>query len=96
MKIDRMEARRVADLAHLEFDEPGLDRMAGEMTKILDYIDQLSAIDIEGFAETSAADVTPLREDVPHEPLGREAAQKNAPSWSDGFFVVPKVIGGEP
>ena len=41
MNIDREEARRVAGLAHLEFDDAGLDRMASEMTRILTYIDQL-------------------------------------------------------
>jgi Asp-tRNA(Asn)/Glu-tRNA(Gln) amidotransferase C subunit len=44
MKIDRDEAKRIAGLAHLEFDDAGLDRMAGEMTKILSYIDQLRDI----------------------------------------------------
>ena len=47
MKIDRDEAKRIADLAHLEFDEPALERMAGEMTKILSYIDQLREVDVD-------------------------------------------------
>ena len=94
MKIDRDEARRVADLAHLEFDEPGLERMAAEMTKILTYIDQLREIDVEGFGKRDAA-VTPLRDDEPRPSLDREKVAANAPAWRDGLFVVPKVIGGE-
>jgi Asp-tRNA(Asn)/Glu-tRNA(Gln) amidotransferase C subunit len=47
MKIDRREARRIADLAHLEFDDAGLDRMAAEMTKVLGYIDQLAEVALE-------------------------------------------------
>ena len=94
MKIDIAEARRVADLAHLEFDDPGLERMASEMTKILTYIDQLREIDVEGSEERDAT-VTPLRNDEPRPSLDRELVAKNAPSWRDGFFVVPKVIGGE-
>ena len=93
MKIDRAEARRVAELAHLEFDDPGLDRMAVEMTKILDYIDQLGAVDVEGFAGSLEGGVTPMRDDTPHAPLAREDVEQNAPAWNDGFFVVPKVIG---
>ena len=94
MNIDRDEARRVADLAHLEFDEAGLDRMAAEMTKILTYIDQLREVDVEGFEERGAL-VTPFREDEPQASLDRDGVARNAPSWRDGFFVVPKVIGGE-
>jgi aspartyl-tRNA(Asn)/glutamyl-tRNA(Gln) amidotransferase subunit C len=94
MKIDRDEARRIADLAHLEFDDAGLERMAGEMTKILTYIDQLREVDVEGFEERDAS-VTPFREDESHATLDRELVARNAPSWRDGFFVVPKVIGGE-
>jgi aspartyl-tRNA(Asn)/glutamyl-tRNA(Gln) amidotransferase subunit C len=94
MNIDRDEARRIAGLAHLEFDDPGLERMASEMTKILSYIDQLRDADVEGFEERDAT-VTPMREDVPHQSLPREAVAENAPAWRDGFFVVPKVIGGE-
>jgi aspartyl-tRNA(Asn)/glutamyl-tRNA(Gln) amidotransferase subunit C len=95
MKIDREEARRIADLAHLEFDDAGLDRMASEMTKILTYIDQLREIDVEGLEEHDAA-ATPFREDEPRPfNIDRQIITHNAPSWDDGFFVVPKVIGGE-
>lgn len=95
MKIDRNEARRIATLAHLEFDDDGLDRMAAEMTKILTYIDQLSEVDVAEFSERGHADATPMREDTPRGTLDRELVARNAPAWSDGFFVVPKVIGGE-
>ena len=94
MKITREEARRIAGLAHLEFDDAGLDQMAGEMTKILSYIDQLSEVDVSGVVLPPVAP-TPMREDVPHIPIDRELAARNAPAWSDGFFLVPKVIGGE-
>jgi aspartyl-tRNA(Asn)/glutamyl-tRNA(Gln) amidotransferase subunit C len=94
MEIDRDEARRVASLAHLEFDDPALDRMASEMTKILTYIDQLREVDVEGFEERDAT-VTPFRNDEPHQSVDRELVARNAPAWRDGLFVVPKVIGGE-
>jgi len=95
MKIDRDEAKRIADLAHLELTEEALERMAAEMTKILSYIDQLSEVDVAGVSDVEAGAPTPMRDDVAHAPLDREQVARNAPSWSDGFFVVPKVIGGE-
>ena len=94
MKIDRGEAKRIADLAHLEFDDAGLERMAGEMTKILSYIDQLREVDTAGFDEGTQAAATPLRDDTVRLSVDRAAAAANAPSFSaDGHFIVPKVIG---
>lgn len=95
MKIDRAEAQRIAALANLQLDEPSLERMAAEMTKILTYIEQLSEVDVAGFEEDADDAATPLRADAPHDTLAREQVARNAPAWNDGFFVVPKVIGGE-
>ena len=92
MKVSRDEARRIADLAHLAFDDAGLDRMAGELTKILTYIDQLSEVDVRGFEEHGGG-ATPMRDDVPRPSVDRDAVARNAPAWSDDHFVVPKVIG---
>jgi aspartyl-tRNA(Asn)/glutamyl-tRNA(Gln) amidotransferase subunit C len=89
MKIDREEARRIAELAHLEFDDAGLDRMAAEMTAILTYIDQLK--EIEGIA-AHASGATPLRADEVRTGIERDRVEKNAPAWRDGHFVVPRVI----
>jgi aspartyl/glutamyl-tRNA(Asn/Gln) amidotransferase C subunit len=36
-----------------------------------------------------------MREDEPRPSIDRELVARNAPAWRDGFFVVPKVIGGE-
>ncbi len=94
MKITREEARRIADLAHLEFDDAALERMAAEMTKILSYIDQLREVDTGAAGKIAGpTQSTPLREDEPHPGVAREDVQRNAPSWRDGFFVIPKVIG---
>lgn len=95
MEITREEARRIAELARIEMDEAALDRIAAEMTKILTYIDQLSEVDVKGFEERAAGEATPMRDDTPHTPLDRDLVERNAPAWHDGFFVVPKVIGGE-
>jgi aspartyl-tRNA(Asn)/glutamyl-tRNA(Gln) amidotransferase subunit C len=91
MKITREEAKRIADLAHLAFDDAALDRMAAEMTKILSYIDQLAEVDVGVAADSSAPDATPLRDDV----VGSQPADpaRNAPEWDSGHFVVPRVIG---
>ncbi len=89
MKITRDEARRIAALAHLEFDDAGLDRMAAEMTTILGYIDQLRDADV---ASPAIGDATPMRDDEARPGIPRELVDANAPAFENGFFVVPKVI----
>jgi len=92
MKITREEARRIAELAHLQFDDAALDRMAADMTRILSYIDQLREVDAAGGGGAAPQSFTPLREDVSRPGIDRHAVERNAPSWRDGHFVVPKVI----
>jgi aspartyl-tRNA(Asn)/glutamyl-tRNA(Gln) amidotransferase subunit C len=91
MNITREEARHIADLGHLQFDDAALDRMAAEMTKILTYIDQLREVDMQEEAPEGGG-ATPLREDIARPGIRRDAVEKNAPAWRDGHFVVPKVI----
>jgi len=94
MKIDRDEVKRIAALAHLSFDDEAIERMAGEMTKILSYIDQLREVDATGVVAPAASSTTMLRDDVPRPTVDRESVAANAPAFSaDGHFVVPRVIG---
>jgi aspartyl-tRNA(Asn)/glutamyl-tRNA(Gln) amidotransferase subunit C len=78
MKIDREEARRIADLAHLEFDDAGLDRMAAEMSKILGYMDQLKEVEIEGFSVPRFLDSSGPDDSFPDEPRNRGTEE---PAW---------------
>lgn len=95
MIVSRDEARRIASLARLEMDDGSLDRMAGEMTTILDYIDQLREVDLSAVTSDVPAP-TPLRDDAHVREGGVTAATaENAPAWRDGLFIVPKVLGGE-
>ncbi len=94
MKIDRAEVNRIAALAHLEFDSAGVERMARELSAIIDYIDQLSEVETNIRSEESTIS-TPLREDQVRLSTPLEAIVPNAPKFERGFFVVPRVIGSE-
>lgn len=94
--IDLREVRRIADLAHIEFDQAGLEQMARELSKILDYIDQLKEIPVESAASAASAAPTSMRDDAVTPTVTIDGVAENAPSFSHGFFVVPRVIGGEP
>jgi aspartyl-tRNA(Asn)/glutamyl-tRNA(Gln) amidotransferase subunit C len=94
MAITRDEVKRIAELARLEIPEARLDRLAGELSKVLDFAATLDRLDLEGLAPSQFAPAdAPLREDaVNGRRLSREAALAAAPEREDGFFRVPPVV----
>lgn len=88
------EVRKIAKLAHLEFDDLGIERMSKELSAILDYVETLQALDTSGVEPTSHAVPTAmrLREDVVDARLTTEEVLQNAPAKADNQFQVPKVV----
>jgi len=89
--IDREQVLHVARLARLELTDDEVERMSGELAKILDHIDKISELDLEGVAPTShVVDVgSALRADEPRPSLPREVALAAAPDVADDGFRVP-------
>ena len=89
--IDREQVLHVARLARLELSEDEVTRMTGELSAILDHIEKISALDLEGVPPTShvVAVGSALRPDVPRPSLPRDVAFANAPSVDDEGFSVP-------
>lgn len=92
--MDRDEVRRIAALARLELDEASLERAAGELSKILAFVETLRGLDLEGCEPSAFAPANaPLREDEPNgRRLGNDAALAAAPAAEDGFFLVPPIV----
>ena len=94
MKITKDDVLYVADLARLELDEASIDKFAGQIGTILDYVAKLNAVDTEGIRPTSHAIslTNAFRKDEQKEHLEREKALANAPEKEEGSFIVPKII----
>lgn len=95
MSVSREEVRRIAALARLRFTDDEEERLAGEMTTILDYVQTLDALDTTGVPPmTHVLDLHNVyRDDEVEAPLGRDEALAAAPDADAEFFRVPKVIG---
>lgn len=89
--LDRAQVLHVARLARLELSEDEVERMAGELSKVLDHIEKIRELDLEGVAPTShVVDVTDaLRPDEPRPCLPPEVALAAAPEPLEGGFGVP-------
>jgi aspartyl-tRNA(Asn)/glutamyl-tRNA(Gln) amidotransferase subunit C len=89
--IDRDEVLHVARLARLALSDEEVQRMAGELSAVLDHIAKIGELDLADVPPTShVVEVTgALRPDEPRPSLPREVALAQAPAVSDGGFLVP-------
>lgn len=94
MAIDVATVRRVAKLARIAEPEERLEPLARELSAILDWIEQLNEVDVEGVAPMASTEAVtlPLRDDVVTEGGDAEMVLSNAPRTERHFFVVPKVV----
>ena len=94
MSIDSEEVRRIAHLARLGIDEADVEQYAEELTRILDFVQQLDEADTGEVAPMSHPldAVQRLRTDEVTEGDRREAFLELAPEASSGLYLVPKVI----
>ena len=94
MSIDIETARRVARLARIRVDEADLPALAGELSGILQVMEQLNEVDVTGVEPMTS--VTPMRlkrrAEVVTDGNIQSAILKNAPDAREGFFAVPKVV----
>jgi aspartyl-tRNA(Asn)/glutamyl-tRNA(Gln) amidotransferase subunit C len=89
--LDRDQVLHVAKLARLKLTGEEADGLAGELSKILDHVETMNQLDLDGVEPTShVVDLTNvLREDVPREGLDRETALEQAPDGTESGFRVP-------
>ncbi len=94
MSLDKDTVKNIAYLARIRVDEAQLEPLAGELSSILDWIEQLQELDTDGvepMASVAAMDL-PQRKDVVTDGNCQTAVLKNAPDGEDGFYTVPKVV----
>jgi aspartyl-tRNA(Asn)/glutamyl-tRNA(Gln) amidotransferase subunit C len=94
MALDKGAVAHIAALARIRLAEAELEPLAGELSHILTWVEQLKEVDTSGVAPMASAAATalPMRSDEVSDGNCREDILGNAPRTARGFFVVPKVI----
>ena len=94
MSLGPAEVKNIAHLARLAIDEDLIPDYARNLSDILDFVEQMNAVDTQGVqAMAHPMDATQrLRPDVVSEPDQRELFQSIAPATEAGLYLVPRVI----
>jgi aspartyl-tRNA(Asn)/glutamyl-tRNA(Gln) amidotransferase subunit C len=89
--IEREQVEHVARLARLKLTDEELERMASELSGILEHVDRISELDLEGVEPTShvIALENVLRPDEPRPSWSRDDVLEPAPDPASGSFRVP-------
>ena len=89
--IDREQVLHVAKLARLQLDEDEVERMAGELSGILEHVERISELGLDDVEPTShvIALENVLRADEPRPSWPREKVLEQAPDSADDSFRVP-------
>lgn len=94
MSLDKDTVKNIAYLARIRVSDDKLEPLAGELSAIMDWIEQLQELDTDGVEPMAsvAAMALPQRKDAVTDGNCQAAVLKNAPDREDGFFTVPKVV----
>ena len=94
MSVNENDVRKIAKLARLKLSDEEIALYGGQLTKILDAMKELSAVDTSKVPPTASVlgAVNVVREDEPKPFEDREALLANAPRRDGPYYKVPKVI----
>jgi len=94
VSLDKDQVQQIATLARLKLSDDEYAESVEKLSRIVDFVDQLSQADTSGVVPMAhPLDVAQrLRPDVVTEPNERDRYQENAAAVADGLYLVPKVI----
>jgi aspartyl-tRNA(Asn)/glutamyl-tRNA(Gln) amidotransferase subunit C len=94
MSIDQKIVAKIANLARIKIPADEQALVAGELTKILDWVEQLNEVNVAGVEPLANVNDASLRAraDVVNDGGRPEDILANAPASTADFFTVPKVV----
>lgn len=97
MSLSRQDVTKIAKLSRIQLDEAEAAAMQKDLSGILGFVEQLSAVDTSSMAMVAsvAPHMLPLRDDLVTSGNMADAVIRNAPISAHDCFVVPKVISND-
>lgn len=98
MSLTKDQVKKVAKLASLPLTSQEEEKYPEQLSKILEYVEQLNKVDTEGIEPTfnvSGQENVMQEDEVGDCNLSSDEALLNAPQKKDGFFVTKGVFNNE-
>jgi aspartyl-tRNA(Asn)/glutamyl-tRNA(Gln) amidotransferase subunit C len=94
MAVTIKDVEHIAKLAKLEFTDAEKEKFKHQLNQILEYVEQMNTLDTSHVEPLShVIELSNVfRVDEVKQGVSTEEALKNAPSKTEEFFKVPKVI----
>ncbi len=94
MSLTTAEVNKIAWLGRIAIDEDKIEAYARDLSGILDFVEQMSALDTSAVAPMAHPmdQAQRLRTDQVTETDQRDLFQAHAPLVEAGLYLVPKVI----
>lgn len=94
MSLSHDDVRKIAHLARLAVSDADVDTYARNLSRILDFVEQMEAVETGHVPPMAHPQDTAqrLRDDAVSETDQRERFQAIAPAVEAGLYLVPKVI----
>ncbi len=94
MSVDADTVKRIGRLARIKIEDGDVEKLNGELNTILEFVEQLSEVDVTGVeAMTSVAPMAlRRRDDKVTDGSYPDKIVANSPLTEDNFFMVPKVV----
>ncbi len=92
--MDEKKLRDIAALAKLSIKDDEIAGMLNDFSRIVSYVDEIKNLDTSNVEDDEIYQLTMnvLRPDLSENTLNRDALSKIAPSYENGYVVVPRVI----
>jgi len=90
VSVTRQDIEKIAALAELGVDDAAAAELERQLTRILDYVAQLSEVTDDATAAVDERAARLRRDVVDPDPLSR-TPQEIAPAFADGLFTVPRL-----
>lgn len=94
-KLSEEDVLKLAKLSKLELTEEQLHRFTTEIEAIVEYVEQLQAVDVEGLEPTNQVTglVNVMRPDTVKEYADAKELLKNLPNSENDLIKVNRMIG---
>jgi aspartyl-tRNA(Asn)/glutamyl-tRNA(Gln) amidotransferase subunit C len=92
-KTDKDSIKHLAQLAKLSLSQKELEKYSKEISSILDYVDQVQEVDLEGEFRSQTDLRSVMRKDEFSDSLSqKEAISGRSHKSEEGFFTITSVI----